>query len=175
MLGEYYSRERLMTWEGKRAFIEPDLKPLPTAAVARDFTTVSSLNDSQILQLHELTQQQWWGGKRTLEQVRTMVDNTSVILALVEEPGGRLAGFCRALTDFVFRATIYDVMVRSDLQGRGLGARLIDELLNHPGLNDVSLIYLACETELEPFYERWGFQKYESRAGWMIRQQREEV
>lgn len=27
----YYSRERLMTWEAKRAFVEPDLQPLPIA------------------------------------------------------------------------------------------------------------------------------------------------
>ncbi len=27
----YYSRERLMTWEAKRNFVEPDLQPLPIA------------------------------------------------------------------------------------------------------------------------------------------------
>ena len=27
----FYSRERLMTWDAKRAFVEPDLLPLPEA------------------------------------------------------------------------------------------------------------------------------------------------
>jgi len=26
----FYSRERIMTWEAKRAFVEPDLMPLPS-------------------------------------------------------------------------------------------------------------------------------------------------
>lgn len=30
MLRTFYTRDRLMTWEAKRAFVEPDLAPLPS-------------------------------------------------------------------------------------------------------------------------------------------------
>ncbi len=30
VLREYYSRGRMMTWDAKREFVEPDLRPLPT-------------------------------------------------------------------------------------------------------------------------------------------------
>ncbi|MCA9032534.1 MAG: GNAT family N-acetyltransferase [Planctomycetaceae bacterium] len=149
-------------------------------------TTVNSLNDEpfavveqfsevQIVQLHELVQQQWWGGKRTLEQVRIMAANSSLTIGLADAASGRLIGFCRALTDFIFRATIYDVMVDRAYQGQGLGGKLLDTLCNHPRMQEVSQIYLACEPRLFPFYERWGFKVYEARTEWMVKVQREEL
>ena len=138
------------------------------------FNTVNSLNDDQIVQLHALVSQQWWGGKRTLEDVRLMVRHTSLMVGLVEPNSGELVGYCRALTDFVFRATIYDVMVRHDLQRQGLGGQLVEALCQHPQLERVSLIYLACEPDLFPFYSKWGFKEYEGRAQWMVRVQHAE-
>ena len=135
------------------------------------FKTVDQLTELQIERLHDLMSQQWWGGTRTLTEVRQMVANTSLMVGLVESSSSELVGYCRALTDFVFRATIYDVMVRPDLQGQGLGGRLVDTLCRHPRLTQVSLIYLACEPELFQFYEKWGFRQYEGRAHWMVKVQ----
>jgi len=140
----------------------------------RRFTLVEKLNAEQIPQLHALVQQQWWGGGRTLEEVRKMAQHTSLMLALIETATGQLAGDCRVLTDFPFRATVYDVMVAEHLQGEGLGQRLMDALSNHPEMQSVSLVYLCCETHMRPFYRRWGYEVYEGRAGWMMKVQRAE-
>ena len=139
-----------------------------------NYTLVEALDERQIEQLHQLIQQQWWGGKRSLEDVRRMVDNTSLMLGLVERASDNLVGYCRVLTDFVFRATIYDVMVADDLKGLGLGKRLMDALCNHRKLQQVNFVYLACEPELARFYQRWGFKPYDGKAEWMIKVQREE-
>lgn len=139
-----------------------------------EYVFVETLTEQQIEEVYGLVQQQWWGGKRSLEDVQLMAANTSLMLGLIEVSSGRLVGFCRVLTDFAFRATIYDVMVTEELKGRGLGNRLMDTLCSHPSLQKVSFIYLACEPELSPFYERWGFKSYEGRAEWMIKVQREE-
>lgn len=138
------------------------------------YEIIETLSDRQIEEVHALVQQQWWGGKRSLEDVQLMAANTSLMLGLIEVSSGRLVGFCRVLTDFAFRATIYDVMLTEELKGRGFGKRLVDTLCSHPSLQRVSFIYLACEPELSPFYERWGFKTYEGRAKWMIKVQREE-
>lgn len=138
------------------------------------YEVVEPLNDSQIVQLHQLTLQQWWGSRRSLEDVRVMVENTSLMIGLVEQSTGKLVGYCRALTDFVFRATIYDVMIEEQLQGMGLGRRLLDAMCEHPKLQRVNFIYLACEPELFSLYEQWGFNVYDGRAEWMIKVQREE-
>ena len=138
------------------------------------YVIVEKLTESQIVEVYALLQQQWWGGNRSLEDVKLMAANTSLMLGLVEVSSGRLVGFCRVLTDFAFRATIYDVMVTEELKGRGLGIRLMNTLCNHPSLQRVSFIYLACEPEMSSFYEPWGFKTYEGRAEWMIKIQREE-
>lgn len=138
------------------------------------YTLVEKLDEQQIEQLHALVQQQWWGGQRTLEDVKVMVNNTSLMIGLIESSSRQLVGFCRVLTDFSFRATIYDVMVAEQLQRSGLGKRLMEALIHHPRMQRVSFIYLCCEPELFPFYEQWGFSTYEGRAEWMIKIQREE-
>lgn len=132
------------------------------------------LEEEQLVQLHELLQAQWWGGNRELEEVRVMLENTSLSIAMLDE-SNQLAAFCRVLTDFVFRATVYDVMVRADLQGQGLGKHLMDRLHSHPKLTKVSLLYLCCEPDLFEFYQRWGFKVYDERTVWMIKAQRPEA
>jgi len=138
------------------------------------FHFVEELTELQIHQLHRLTQQQWWGKKRTLDDLKLMVEHSSLMIALVESSTQQLVGFCRVLTDFVFRATIYDVMIAENLQGKGWGRRMLNELHQHPRLKRVSFIYLACEPELFAFYGQWGFGEYQGRAQWMIKVQREE-
>ncbi|MCA9127994.1 MAG: GNAT family acetyltransferase [Planctomycetales bacterium] len=139
-----------------------------------DYHIVEELSDKHVVELHELIQAQWWGKNRSLEDVKKMVEKTSLMIGLVEHSSNRLVGYCRTLTDFTFRATIYDVMVERSLQGQGLGKRLMDEICSHPQLRNVSLIYLACEPHLYPFYQQWGFRTYEGRAQWMLKVQREE-
>jgi len=139
-----------------------------------NYTLVETLDEQQVAQLHQLIQQQWWGGKRSLAEVRVMVENTGLMIGLVEPKSGKLVGYGRVLTDFAFRATIYDVMVDEHLRGFGLGKRLMDALCDHPKLKGVSFIYLACEPNLFSFYEQWGFKRYDGKAEWMIRVQREE-
>ena len=68
-----------------------------------------------------------------------------------------MIGFTRVLTDFVYRATIYDVIVKPTHRKIGLGTRLIDAVVNHPKLASVEQIALYCLPEMIPFYERWDF------------------
>ena len=138
------------------------------------FTIVEQLTTQQTDQLYELLRQQFWGGKRSREDLDVMMDNTSLSLGLVERATDRLVGYCRVLTDFVFRATVYDVMLTESLQGQGLGKRLVDALMNHPRLQRVSVIYLCCEPEMYSFYQQWGFAPYAGRTEWMVKIQREE-
>src|SRR4029078_11562124 len=63
----------------------------------------------------------------------------------------------RVLTDFVYEALILDVIVDEDLRGTGLGAALMDAIVNHPRLASVRTFELACQPELVAFYSRWGF------------------
>ena len=54
----------------------------------------------------------------------------------------RLVGFGRATSDSFSRAVLWDIVVAGDLQGHGLGRRLVEELLHTPAVVGVERVYL---------------------------------
>ena len=99
----------------------------------------------------------WWSAARTPEDVRLLLQGPSLFFLAAERRGGRLVAMARAITDAVYKAMVFDVIVHPDHQGQGLGRRVMEELLDHSALREVQHIELYCLPELEPFYDRWGF------------------
>ena len=118
---------------------------------------VTSLTDSQIHELHQLYQKEWWTKGRSLADVRRMLDHSDYIFGLSEPETMNLVGFARVLTDRVFKAFIFDVIVAPEYRDHGLGRLIMDRILQHPDLLYVKHFELYCLPELVPFYERWGF------------------
>ncbi len=75
--------------------------------------------------------------------------------------GKQLIGFSRAMSDGLFRATIWDVVIHPDYQGAGLGRRLVETIIAHPHMNRVERTYLMT-THQQRFYERIGFEQNSS-------------
>lgn len=69
----------------------------------------------------------------------------------------RVVGFGRAISDGVFNAAIYDVVVHSDYQSMGIGKLIIEDLLHN--LRDVSCVHLISTTGNEAFYRNFGLKK----------------
>jgi len=65
-------------------------------------------------------------------------------------------GFGRATSDGAFRAVLWDVVVARDLEGQGLGRRLVEALLATPPVASAERVYLMT-TNSSGFYERLGF------------------
>jgi GNAT superfamily N-acetyltransferase len=120
------------------------------------YRIVETLTESQISDLMELYKNEFWCDKRTREDVVKMLAATDVIIGLVDE-GDRLIGLTRVMTDFVYRAMIFDVIVNPTHRKMGLGAKLMDAVVNHPKLQAVEKSYLSCLPKMIPFYERWDF------------------
>jgi N-acetylglutamate synthase-like GNAT family acetyltransferase len=70
--------------------------------------------------------------------------------------GEQLIGFARANSDGIYRATIWDVVIHPDYQGKGLGIKLVETVLAHPVMQ-VERVYLMT-THQQKFYEKIGFQ-----------------
>lgn len=140
------------------------------ACSVESLVQLDSLSDSQIEQLRDLLEQEWGLKGRTLDDLRLMIRNTSVIVAFAEKSSGRLVACCRVLTDFVFQATIHGVIVAEDWRGHGLGQRLMDAAIEHPRLQRVRSLWLRCFSEMEGFYKKWDFEVPTDDGVWMRRQ-----
>ncbi|AFY42601.1 GNAT family N-acetyltransferase [Nostoc sp. PCC 7107] len=117
---------------------------------------IDTLTEKQIYQLVELYKNEFWSKQRTYQDVAKMLQSSDIILGLIDN-NEQLIGFTRVLTDFVYRAIIYDVIIKPDYRKKGLGAKLMDAIVHHPQLHQVEQIALYCLPEMMPFYQRWDF------------------
>ena len=113
----------------------------------------SDRNDFDATQLIHLYRQAPWAKHRALEQAQAMLAKTDLVISAWDGP--RLVGFGRVLTDYIFRASIWDVIVDRDYQGQKIGTEIVRRILDHPTLQQVELFWLC--TRMPGFYERLGF------------------
>lgn len=121
------------------------------------FEFVNRLTSEHIEQLSRLYQAEWWSRGRNIEDVRRVVRHSDLIFSFCDSETGRLTAFARVLTDFVYKAVIFDVIVDRAHRHLGLGRMLLDAITAHPALLFVEHLELYCRPEMVPFYERWGF------------------
>ena len=118
---------------------------------------VSSLTEEQVRQLHAMYQQEWWTKDRALADVRVMLRHTDYVFGACEPGSRRLAAFARVLTDRVYKAFVFDLIVARDFRRKGIGSRLVRRILEHPDLRSVRHFEVACLPELAPYYRSLGF------------------
>lgn len=78
--------------------------------------------------------------------------STHVIIAKVDK---KVIGFGRALSDGVYNAAIYDVVVDKNYHKYGIGKEIVAKLVAQIG--NVSCIHLIATTKYTTFYKRVGF------------------
>ena len=121
------------------------------------YNNVDRLTEAQAIQLHALYQREWWTAGRTLEDVRAMLAGSDHLYGICEGETAQLAGFARVLTDGVFKALVFDVIVESAHRGQQIGRKLMERVLSDPRLARVKHFELYCLEEMAPYYEQWGF------------------
>ena len=136
---------------------------------SQSYCLVERLSDARIVELCGLYQREFWSKGRTVDGVRRMLENTDVVVAFTDGPDGELVAFARVLTDEVYRAMIYDVIVDASHRGHGLGKLLMDAVVSHPQVRSVHHVELYCRAEMGDFYERWGFEVVTSDVHLMAR------
>jgi ribosomal protein S18 acetylase RimI-like enzyme len=119
------------------------------------FSERKDFDPAKLVRLYRLAP---WAKERTEEETGHMLAQTD--LALSAWDGDRLVGFGRVLTDFVYRASIWDVIVDPDYQGQDIGTQIMQRILEHPELKRVELFWL-CTRDKQCFYEKLGFSSKE--------------
>ncbi len=116
--------------------------------------TFSERKDLDPAQLVRLYAQAPWAAGRTADDAGDMLAHSDLVLSAWDGP--TLVGFGRVLTDYVYRASIWDVIVDKDYQGQDIGTQIMQRILQHPDLKRVELFWL-CTRDKQAFYEKLGF------------------
>ncbi len=120
--------------------------------------TFSERKDFDPAHLVALYTQAPWANGRTVDDARQMLAQTDLVVSAWD--GDCLVGFGRVLTDYVYRASIWDVIVHPDYQGQDVGTQIMERILQHPELKRVELFWL-CTRDKQAFYEKLGFSSNE--------------
>lgn len=89
------------------------------------------------------------------ERMQRMLDGAALILtARLDEPGRRLVGIARCVTDFAWICYVSELAVSESAQGLGIGRGLLDEARRVCG--PTVTVTLVSVPEAVGFYERAG-------------------
>ncbi|UDI79051.1 GNAT family N-acetyltransferase [Staphylococcus taiwanensis] len=119
-----------------------------------EFKLITYFDESYIDSIYEIYQSVGWlkHDKETICEI--FRNSTHVVLTIYDN---KVIGVARALSDGVFNAAIYDVVVNKDFQNKQIGMRMLERLLDEIGL--VSCIHLISTIVNLDFYQKAGFKK----------------
>ena len=129
------------------------------------FSTTAALD---VLEVERMCARVGWP-ERPREKIKRALENSFMLATLYEcevdsETGaigetasGRLLGCARATSDHVFNATLWDIIVDPEYQGRGLGKALVQEMIRAILSRDVANVTLFADQDVVPFYRALGF------------------
>lgn len=108
-----------------------------------------------LIQLQDLLNKNaFWARRRSQSDIKTMLSNSQVIVSLWKQH--QMIGFGRALSDEIYRAVIWDVVIDQKYQYLGLGKKIINSILENKKISKVKKIYLMT-TNCKNFYLKMGF------------------
>ncbi len=97
----------------------------------------------------------FWAKSRNLIDIQRMLKQSDVVVTVWSHK--KLIGFGRSLTDSIYRAVLWDVIIASEYKGRGYGRLLIEKIIKSKELMNVEKIYIMTTNHKE-FYKKNGFQ-----------------
>lgn len=81
--------------------------------------TIHNLTEKHINDLHTLYQDEWWTKGRSLNDTKDCINGSQVTVGITSD-ADTLVAFARVLTDFTYKALIFDLIVRADHRGFGV-------------------------------------------------------
>lgn len=106
------------------------------------------------LQLMRLYQDADWWPERTKDGIRKLLEH-GIVLGAWEDK--QLVGFCRAVSDGVYRAYVEDVVVLGTHQKQGIGKQMMDKMMKE--LKGIEVVSLFCSAKLAEYYKGSGFKE----------------
>ena len=121
-----------------------------------------SLADIDLYQVQELFNlAAFWAKGRSIKDWGIAIANSEPVISIWDRE--LLIGFARATSDGIYRATIWDVVIHPEYQGKGLGSKLVETVLSHPRMQKVERVYLMTTHQKN----RCIFDFFKNRGGWV--------
>lgn len=140
------------------ALRDPSLSGSATRLRSSSRIFFSTDRDLDLYELEELCDAVGWS-RRPLRKVKKAIQHSFLVVSMWEQRGvqRRLIGFARATSDHAFNATLWDVVVHPDFQGKGLGKALMKHVIKKLRSEDISNITLFADPQVVNFYQNLGF------------------
>ncbi len=118
----------------------------------------STETEIDLYELEELCDAVGWS-RRPIRKVKKALQYSFLVVSMWELRGvkRRLIGFARATSDRAFNATIWDVAIHPQFQGKGLGKAMMKYTIKKLRSNEISNITLFADPQVIDFYRRLGF------------------
>ena len=123
------------------------------------YTFLLKPTPDQIKQITQLYRDEGWWASTVDEpdQIMRIIDGSHCFMVATD--GDKIIGMGRAISDRASDAYIQDVTVANDYRGRGVGSRIIRELVARLKEDSLDWIGLIAERGSHGFYRRLGFEK----------------
>ena len=101
----------------------------------------------------------FWAKNRPITDLKKCLANSDVIVSLWV--GNEIVGFGRALTDGIYRAVLWDIVIDQNYQNRGFGTLIVKNLLASNKIKNTKKLYLMT-TNKKLFYTQFNFKEVTS-------------
>ena len=120
-------------------------------------------------QLEDLCSAVGWS-RRPLDRVQQALDNSLSHVSAwhIHNQEQCLIGFARAVSDGAFHATLLDIVVHPDFQGRGIGKIIVKSLIEQLHKAEINDITLFASPHIVDFYYKLGFISQPNNLQWML-------
>jgi GNAT superfamily N-acetyltransferase len=114
-----------------------------------------------------LSGESYWARGRRRETVERAIEHSHLVVGAYTGDGTQVA-FARMVTDLATWAWLCDVFVLPEHQGTGLGTALVQTIVEHPDVADITWQFLAT-ADAHDLYARFGYTVLDDPSRWMHR------
>jgi len=114
-----------------------------------------------------LSNESYWAAGRALDVQRRAIVHSHLVIGAYTPPGEQV-GFARMVTDLATFAWLADVYVLPAARGAGLGVAMVQAIVEHPDVADLTWQFLATR-DAHGLYEKFGYTALGEPSRWMHR------
>ena len=114
-----------------------------------------------LVEIMRLLKMTYWADKRSAEQVRKSVDNSSCYGVYLDDEK-KLIGFARVISDYATTYYLCDVIIDPEYRHRGLGSALVSHIETLPEFE--GLRGMLITRDAHSLYEKYGYKVLNDRA-----------